>query len=106
MAATATGTLSGLIGFFFTSCLSLLGETFVLGSYVRELTDATLDSAITDTTLGDKEDSMMIMFFAPWSDHCQVLEPEYEEAARMLSDDGQAVPLTIRAALISASSGG
>ena len=45
----------------------------------------------TDANWGDlveKEDLVLVEFYAPWCGHCKQLTPKFEEAAKILADDG------------------
>lgn len=50
----------------------------------------TLTSSNFTKTVRDSE-LILVQFYAPWCKHCQQLEPEYEAAARSLSEYG--IPL-------------
>jgi protein disulfide-isomerase-like protein len=63
------------------------------GARVRTLSDKTIDGAIGAP--GD----MLVMFFAPWCDHCKEMMPQFEEAAGII----EAQSLEIKFAKLDAS---
>ena len=52
----------------------------VAAARVRRLTEKTFDSAVAAP--GD----LLVMFFAPWCEHCKRMAPEFEKAAEMLAE--------------------
>nr|BAN65209.1 protein disulfide-isomerase [Babesia bovis] len=81
----------------FRSALALVCSSISLGfasattengpSAVVELTEHTIHKFISDN------DAVLVKFYAPWCMHCQSLAPEYEKAAKQLSEEGSEIIL-------------
>jgi protein disulfide-isomerase A1 len=65
-----------------------LGAVEVDDAGVLVLTDATFDEAVA------QNDALLVEFYAPWCGHCKSLAPEYDKAAKALSDAGSAAKLS------------
>eukprot|EP00920_Eleutheroschizon_duboscqi_P034358 GHVT01082538.1.p2 GENE.GHVT01082538.1~~GHVT01082538.1.p2 ORF type:complete len:163 (+),score=25.98 GHVT01082538.1:444-932(+) len=52
----------------------------------------TLTTDNFDNIINENE-NVLVEFYAPWCGHCKRLEPEYEDAAKRLKDDGSKVVL-------------
>ena len=50
-------------------------------SEVVHLTDDTFDSFMADNP------SVLIMFYAPWCGHCQMMEPDWEEVGQYVTNN-------------------
>eukprot|EP01060_Flectonema_neradi_P041647 TRINITY_DN994_c1_g5_i1.p1 TRINITY_DN994_c1_g5~~TRINITY_DN994_c1_g5_i1.p1 ORF type:complete len:494 (+),score=165.05 TRINITY_DN994_c1_g5_i1:67-1482(+) len=69
---------------FFFGALALLAVGLSRGEdeYVKVGTDANWGELV------EKEDLVLVEFYAPWCGHCKQLAPKFEEAAKILADDG------------------
>uniref|UniRef100_A0A1B6EMG6 Protein disulfide-isomerase n=1 Tax=Cuerna arida TaxID=1464854 RepID=A0A1B6EMG6_9HEMI len=65
----------------------LVGFNLVYADSVLDLTDQDFSSRIAE------QETVLVMFYAPWCGHCKKLKPEYERAATLLEDNDPPIGL-------------